>query len=250
MAGHSKWSTIKRKKAATDAKRSKAWTKVIREITIAARGGGDPEANPRLRAALTSAKSANMPNDTIEKAIKRGSGDQDGVVIEEINYEGYGPGGVAILVECQTDNKNRTAAAVRHVFTKFGGKLGAAGCVSYLFERKGMVVVDAERCDLDSAMDAAIDAGADDVADEGDSFVVYTSMENLHVVDDALRKLGLPVTSAELIQEPSTTVQVEPKDAASLLRLITNLDDIDDVSTVSANFDIDDEVMVELNDEL
>jgi YebC/PmpR family DNA-binding regulatory protein len=250
MSGHSKWSTIKRKKAATDARRSKAWTKVIREITIAARGGGDPEANPRLRAALTSAKSANMPNDTIEKAVKRGSGDQDGVVIEEINYEGYGPGGVAILVECQTDNKNRTAAAVRHVFTKFGGKLGAAGCVSYLFERKGMVVVDAERCDLDSAMDAAIDAGADDVADEGDSFVVYTTMENLHAVDAALRELGLPVTSAELIQEPSTTVRVEPQDAAGLLRLIMNLDEIDDVSTVSANFDIDDEVMTELNDEL
>jgi YebC/PmpR family DNA-binding regulatory protein len=250
MSGHSKWSTIKRKKAATDARRSKAWTKVIREITIAARGGGDPEANPRLRAALTSAKSANMPNDTIEKAVKRGSGDQDGVTIEEINYEGYGPGGVAILVECQTDNKNRTAAAVRHVFTKFGGKLGAAGCVSYLFERKGMVVVDAERCDLDSAMDAAIDAGADDVADEGDSFVVYTTMENLHAVDAALRELGLPVTSAELIQEPSTTVRVEPQDAAGLLRLIMNLDEIDDVSTVSANFDIDDEVMTELNDEL
>ena len=250
MSGHSKWSTIKRKKAATDARRSKAWTKVIREITIAARGGSDPEGNPRLRAALTSAKSANMPNDTIEKAIKRGSGDQDGVVIEEINYEGYGPGGVAILVECQTDNKNRTAAAVRHVFTKFGGKLGAAGCVSYLFECKGMVVVDAERCDLDSAMDAAIDAGADDVADEGDSFVVYTTMENLHAVDAALRELGLPVTSAELIQEPSTTVRVESQDAAGLLRLITSLDEIDDVSTVSANFDIDDEVMTELNDEL
>jgi YebC/PmpR family DNA-binding regulatory protein len=250
MSGHSKWSTIKRKKAATDARRSKAWTKVIREITIAARSSGDPEVNPRLRAAITSAKSANMPNDTIDKAIKRGSGDLDGVIIEEINYEGYGPGGVAILVECQTDNKNRTAAAVRHVFTKFGGKLGAAGCVSYLFERKGMVVVDAERCDLDSAMDAAIDAGADDVADEGDSFVVYTSMENLHAVDAALRELGLPVTSAELIQEPSTTVRVESQDAAGLLRLIMNLDEIDDVSTVSANFDIDDEVMTELNDEL
>jgi YebC/PmpR family DNA-binding regulatory protein len=250
MSGHSKWSTIKRKKAATDAKRSKAWTKVIREITIAAREGSDPEANPRLRAAITAAKSANMPNDTIDKAIKRGSGGSEGVVIEEINYEGYGPGGVAILVECQTDNKNRTAAEVRHVFTKYGGKLGAAGCVSYLFTRKGLVAIDAQRCDLDSAMDAAIDAGADDVVDEGDSIAVYTTMENLHAVDAALRAAGLPVQSSELVQEPSTTVQIDRDDAAGVLRLITNLDEIDDVSTVSANFDIDDELLAELNDEL
>jgi YebC/PmpR family DNA-binding regulatory protein len=250
MSGHSKWSTIKRKKAATDAKRSKAWTKVIREITVAARGGGDPEANPRLRAAFTAARAVNMPNDTIEKAIKRGTGELDGATIEEVHYEGYGPGGVAILVECQTDNKNRTAAEVRHVFTKFGGKLGAAGCVSYLFERKGMVVIDAARCDLDSAMDAAIEAGADDVADEGDSFVVFTSMEKLHAVDTALRAKGLPVTSAELIQEPSTTVPIDANDAGGVLRLITNLDELDDVSHVSANFDIDDEVMAELDEKL
>lgn len=250
MSGHSKWSTIKRKKAATDAKRSRAWTKVIREITIAARGGSDPEANPRLRAAITAARSANMPNDTIEKAIKRGSGDLGGAAIEEINYEGYGPGGVAILVECQTDNKNRTAAAVRHVFTKYGGKLGATGCVSYLFTRKGMVEIDAKRCDLDSAMDAAIEAGADDVVDEGGSIAVYTTMENLHAVDGALRRAGLPVVSAQLVQEPSTTVQLEREEAAGVLRLITNLDEIEDVSAVSANFDIDDDLLAGLHDEL
>ena len=248
MSGHSKWSTIKRKKAATDAKRSKAWTKVIREITVAARGGGDPESNPRLRAALTAAKAGNMPNDTIDKAIKRGTGELDGAVIEEINYEGYGPGGVAILVECQTDNKNRTAAEVRHVFTKLGGKLGSTGCVSYLFERKGMIVLDGERCDLDTAMDAAIEAGADDVAEEDGSLVIYTSLETLHIVSSGLQEAGLPVVSAELIMEPGTTVQVSEKDAGGLLRLIDHLDDVDDVSTVSANFEIDDAILARLEE--
>jgi YebC/PmpR family DNA-binding regulatory protein len=247
MSGHSKWSTIKHKKAATDAKRAKVWTRVIREITVAARGGGDPEANPRLRAALLTAKGVNMPKDTVEKAIKRGTGEIDGAVYEEINYEGYGPGGVAILVETQTDNKNRTAAAVRHVFTKFGGKLGSVGCVAYLFELKGSIVLDGSRCDVDTVMEGAIEAGAEDVEEAAENIVVTTSREDLHVVAGALEASGLPVTSTELVQEPSTTIKVDESDAGTLLRLIDNLDDLDDVSAVSANFDIDDEILARLN---
>jgi len=250
MSGHSKWANIKHRKAAQDAKRAKVWTKLIREITVAAReGGSDVEANPRLRAAVTTARGANMPNDTVEKAIKRGTGEIEGAVFEEVNYEGYGPGGVAILVETQTDNKNRTAAEVRHIFTKGGGKLGSAGCVAYLFERKGMVVLAGDRCDIETVMEAAIDAGAEDVDEVGESIVVTTSLEDLHTVAGALEQAGLPVSSTELTQEPSTTVQVDEKDVATLLRLINLLDDLDDVSAVSANFDIDDEVLARINAE-
>jgi YebC/PmpR family DNA-binding regulatory protein len=246
MSGHSKWSTIKRKKGAKDAQRSKIWSKIIREITVAARDGGDPDSNSRLRAALLAAKGANMPNDTIEKAIKRGTGELEGAVYEETSYEGYGPGGVAILVETQTDNRNRTAAAVRHVFSKFNGKLGSAGCVSYLFDRKGMIVLDAVRCDLDAAMEVAIDAGAEDVAEESGSLVITTGMEDLHAVAKSLQESGLPVVSSELTLIPQTTVKVTGNDARTLLNLINTLDDLDDVSTVSANFDIDDEELAEL----
>jgi len=251
MSGHSKWANIKHRKGAQDARRAKVFTRLIREITVASRqGGGDPEANPRLRAAVTTARNSNMPNDTITKAIKRGTGELGDLIIEEVNYEGYGPGGVAILVECQTDNKNRTTAEVRHVFTKFNGNLGANGCVSYLFERKGMVVLDGERCDLESTMDAAIEAGAEDVEEDGGIVSVTTAMEDLHMVSLALGEAGLPVTSTELVQVPSTTVLVEKSDALTLMRLITNMDDLDDVSQVSANFDIDEEVMAEIEDKL
>ena len=251
MSGHSKWANIKHRKGAQDARRAKVFTRLIREITVASRqGGGDPEANPRLRAAVTTARGSNMPNDTITKAIKRGTGELGDLVIEEINYEGYGPGGVAILVECQTDNKNRTTAEVRHVFTKFNGNLGANGCVSYLFERKGMVILDGERCDLEVAMDAAVEAGAEDVEEEGGLISVTTSMEDLHKVGAALGDAGLPVTSTELVQLPSTTIHVEKSDALTLMKLITDMDDLDDVSQVSANFDIDDEVMTEIEDKL
>jgi YebC/PmpR family DNA-binding regulatory protein len=251
MSGHSKWANIKHRKGAQDARRAKVFTRLIREITVASRqGGGDPEANPRLRAAVTTARGSNMPNDTITKAIKRGTGELDDLIIEEINYEGYGPGGVAILVECQTDNKNRTTAEVRHVFTKFNGNLGANGCVSYLFERKGMVILDGERCDLESAMDAAIEAGAEDVEEEGGIISVTTALEDLHKVGAALGDAGLPVTSTELVQLPNTTINVEKSDALTLMRLITGMDDLDDVSQVSANFDIDDEVMAEIEDKL
>ena len=251
MSGHSKWANIKHRKGAQDARRAKTFTRLIRELTVAARqGGGDPESNPRLRAAVNTARSSNMPNDTITKAIKRGTGELGGLVIEEVNYEGYGPGGVAILVECQTDNKNRTTAEVRHVFSKFNGNLGANGCVSYLFERKGMIVVDGERCDLESAMDAAIEAGAEDVEDDGGIISVTTSMEDLHAVSSTLSEAGLPVTSTELVQLPNTTVNVEKSDALVLIKLITSMDDLDDVSQVSANFDLDDEVMAEIEDRL
>jgi YebC/PmpR family DNA-binding regulatory protein len=251
MSGHSKWSTIKRKKGAKDAQRSKIWSRLIREVTVSARlGGGDQDANTRLRAAITAARAANMPLDNVEKAIKRGTGEIAGAIYEEIAYEGYGPGGVALLVETQTDNKNRTAAEVRHVFTKYNCKLGSSGCVSYLFDRKGMIVLDASRCDLDTAMDAAVDAGAEDVADEDDSIVITTSLEDLHAVNQALVEKGLPVISAELTNVPQTIVKVSGKEAETLLKLINQLDDLDDVSSVSANFDIDDEELATLNDDL
>jgi len=223
----------------------------LREITISARqGGGDPEANPRLRSAITTARGSNMPNDTIEKAIKRGTGELGDLVIEEVNYEGYGPGGVAILVECQTDNKNRTTAEVRHCFTKFNGNLGANGCVSYIFDRKGMIVIDGERCDLETAMDAAIEAGAEDVEEDGSIITVITAMEDLHSVSRVLSDADLPVTSTELAQIPNTTVKVEESDALTLMKLITHMDDLDDVSQVFANFDIDDDLMAKIEERL
>ena len=251
MSGHSKWANIKHRKGAQDAKRAKVFTRLIREITVAARsGGGDVEANPRLRSAVLAGRGANMPNDTIDKAIKRGTGDLDGMIIEEINYEGYGPGGVAILVECQTDNKNRTTAEVRHAFTKFNGNLGSNGCVAYLFERKGMIMLDGEQTDLETVMDAAVDAGAEDVEEEGGLISVTTAMEDLHAISKTLSDAELPVTSTELAQIPATLIKVEGKDALTLMKLVTLMDDLDDVSQVSANFDIDDEVMAEIEDQL
>jgi YebC/PmpR family DNA-binding regulatory protein len=251
MSGHSKWSTIKRKKGAKDAQRSKIWSKLIREVTVSARlGGSDPDSNTRLRAAITAARAANMPHDNIDKAIKRGTGEIAGAVYEEISYEGYGPGGVAILVQTQTDNKNRTAADVRHIFTKYNGKLGSSGCVSYLFDRRGMIVLDGQRCDVDTAMDAAIEAGAEDVAEDDDSIVITTTLEDLHAVNQALQKDGLPVVSAELAHVPQTTVKVAGKEAETLLKLINGLDDLDDVASVSTNFDIDDEELAALNENL
>lgn len=251
MSGHSKWANIKHRKGAQDAKRAKVFTRLIREITVAARqGGSDPDANPRLRSAINSGRSSNMPNDTIEKAIKRGTGELGDLIIEEINYEGYGPGGVAVLVECQTDNKNRTTAEVRHAFSKFNGNLGSNGCVSYLFERKGMIMLDGEKTDVEKVMDAAIEAGAEDVEEDGGLISVMTAMEDLHSVSGALSDGGFPVTSTELVQVPNTSIQVEGKDALTLIKLVTRLDDLDDVSQVSANFDIDDAVMAEIEDQL
>lgn len=250
MSGHSKWSTIKRKKGAKDAQRSKIWSRQIREVTIAARGGGDPAGNSRLRAAVLAAQSTNMPKDTIERAIKRGTGELAGVVYEEIEYEGYGPGGVAILVETQTDNKNRTAAEVRHCFTKYNGKLGGAGSVSYLFQRVGQVVIDVGRCDAETAMEAAIEAGAEDVLEGEGEIVVTTTTEALQPVTQALQQKGLPVASSELTRVAQTSVKVAGEEAESLLKLINALDDLDDVANVSANFDIDDADLKALNADL
>ena len=251
MAGHSKWANIKHRKGAQDAKRAKVFTRLIREITVAARqSGGDPESNPRLRAAMLTARGSNMPNDTIEKAVKRGTGDLEGMIIEEITYEGYGPGGVAILVECQTDNKNRTIAEVRHCFGKFNGNLGSTGCVTFIFDRKGVIMLDGERCDLETVMDAAIDAGAEDVEEEGGMISVITAMGDLHAVSEVLGKADLPITSTELAQIPNTLTKVEENDAMTLIKLINHMDDLDDVSQVSANFDIDDEVMARIEESL
>lgn len=251
MAGHSKWANIKHRKGAQDAKRAKVFTRLIRELTISARqGGGDPDSNPRLRSAIQTARGSNMPNDTIERAIKKGTGEIEGMTIEEVSYEGYGPGGVAVLVECATDNKNRTTAEVRHCFTKYNGNLGANGCVSYIFDRKGMIVLDGEKCDLEAAMDAAIEAGADDVEEEDGMITVTTAMGDLHTVAEALRQAGLPVTSAELAQIPNTYVKVEGGEASTLMKLITHMDDLDDVTQVSANFDIDEDLMAEIEKNL
>ena len=245
MSGHSKWSTIKRKKGANDAKRGKIFTKLIKEITIAARmGGGDPEGNPRLRSAVTAAKGENMPKENIDRAIKKGTGDLDGAVYEEILYEGYGPGGVAILVETMTDNKNRTVADIRHFFAKSGGNLGESGCVGYMFDKKGTVSVDKEGVNEEQLMDLALEAGAEDVVEEEDSFQIVTAPEVFNDVVERLEKGNVKFAEATLSMVPQNSIEVtEEKTARSLLRLLENLEDHDDVQKVHANFDIADELM-------
>ncbi|MGI6656933.1 MAG: YebC/PmpR family DNA-binding transcriptional regulator [Desulfobulbus sp.] len=245
MAGHSKWSTIKRKKGANDAKRGKIFTKLIREITIAARtGGGDPMGNPRLRSAITAAKAENMPKDNIDRAIKKGTGDLDGAVYEEILYEGYGPGGVAVLVETMTDNKNRTVADIRHFFAKSGGNLGESGCVAWMFDQKGTITVEKGEIDEDALMDLALEAGAEDMIDEDETFQIITAPEDFNDVVERLENSELSFSEAELSRIPQNTVEVlDEKAARSLLRLMESLEDHDDVQKVHANFDIPDEVM-------
>lgn len=249
MSGHSKWSTIKRKKGANDAKRGKIFTKLIKEITIAAgMGGGDPDGNPRLRSAIIAAKSENMPKDNIERAIKKGTGDVDGAVYDEILYEGYGPGGVAVLVETMTDNKNRTVADVRHFFAKSGGNLGESGCVGWMFDKKGSIIIDKEAVDEDKLMDIAIDAGAEDVVEEENSFHILSEPEDFNGVVGELEKAGITYLEASISMIPKNTIEVgEEKTARSLLRLLENLEDNDDVQKVHANFDISDELMESLS---
>lgn len=243
MAGHSKWKQIKRKKAVTDQKRGAAFTKLIREITIAAKqGGGDPGGNARLRTAIDAAKAENMPADNIERAIKKGTGELEGVVYEEVTYEGYGPGGAAILIQVITDNANRTVAEIRNVFTRRGGNLGAAHSVAWMFDRKGQVEVSGQ-ADEDATMEAALDAGADDMVREGDVFLITTPPTQLHAVEQALRAKQLPVRSAEIAMLPKNTVRVEGGDAKKLLQLVEGLEEMDDVSKVFSNFDIDAEAM-------
>ena len=245
MSGHSKWSTIKHKKAATDAKRGKIFTKLIKEITVAARlGGGDPSANPRLRAAIDAAKGQNMPKSNIERAVKKGTGELEGVSYEEITYEGYGPGGVAVLVETITDNRQRTVAEVRHLLSKRGGNMGEPGSVSWVFEKKGLVVIEKDKVDEETLMDVALEAGADDIRDEGSEWEVETSPEDLPSVRDAIKEAGIEIISAEVSMVPSNTVKLEDeKQAKQMLLLMEALEENDDVQNVYANFDIPEEIL-------
>lgn len=244
MAGHSKWKQIKRKKAVTDARRGAKFTKLIKEITVAARqGGGDPAANARLRAAIDGAKAENMPSDNIDRAIKKGTGELEGVTYEEATYEGYGPGGAAILVQVTTDNLNRTVASIRHLFTRHGGNLGEPNSVAWLFEKLGQIYLDVERYPEDVAMEAAVEAGADDFRTDGDQHVITTDPSELHSVLDSLRTHGVEAGGSEIAMIPKTSVPVEGKDAEQLLRLMDSLEEDDDVSKVFSNFDIDSETL-------
>ncbi|MGH7546773.1 MAG: YebC/PmpR family DNA-binding transcriptional regulator [Gemmatimonadales bacterium] len=244
MAGHSKWKQIKRKKAVADARRGALFTKLIREITIAAKqGGGDPAGNPRLRTAIDAAKAENMPLDNIARAIKKGTGELEGVTYDEVTYEGYGPGGAAILIQATTDNANRTVAEIRHVFTRHGGNLGAANSVAWMFDRKAQITVDATKADEDATMEAALDAGADDMVRDGEVFLITGPGSQLHAITERLRTGKVPVQSAEIAMIPKSTVKVDGKDAKHLLELIEALEEMDDVAKVSSNFDIDAEAM-------
>jgi len=249
MSGHSKWSTIKRKKGAIDAKRGKIFTKLIKEISLAARlGGGDPEGNPRLRAAVLAAKDENMPKDNIDRAIKKGVGAAEGGVnYEELTYEGYGPGGVAVLVEVMTDNKQRTVAEIRHIFSKSGGNLGENGCVAWIFEKRGTISIDKKVIDEEKLMEIALEAGADDVRDEGDEYMVVTDVSAFEDVKSAIGAQKIAWLEAKINMIPQNEVKLDVGKAESMLKMMEKLEDNDDVQNVYANFDIDDEVMEKLN---
>lgn len=249
MSGHSHWATIRRSKAANDAKRGNAWSKVARRIIVAAKsGGGNPEENLTLRYAIDDAKAANMPKDTIKKAILKGSGELAGESYEEVNYEGYGAGGVAFLVECLTDNRNRTAPEMRKLFERAGGQLGSTNCVAWMFEKKGTFVVAADQADEDTLMEIALDAGADDVAADGDVFELTCQPNVYAAVKQALEDRNIQTVSAEIVMVPNTTVTVEGNQARQVLKLMEALDDHDDVQKVSANFDMSDEAYSEAQD--
>ena len=245
MSGHSKWHTIKHKKGATDAKRGKIFTKMIKEITVAARtgGSGDVDSNARLRKAVNDAKAVNMPNDTIDRAVKRGSGELEGVSYDEITYEGYGIGGVAVLVETMTDNRNRTVAEVRHIFSKNGGNMGEAGSVAWMFDKKGYFVVDQTAMGEDALFEIVIEAGADDMQDEGDVYEIFSAPEAFEAVTDALKAAGVETQAAEISMIPQNYIKLEGDDAKSMLKLYEALDDNDDVQKVYANFDINESEM-------
>lgn len=249
MAGHSKWAQIKRQKGAADAKRGQLFTKLGREITVAVRQGGpDPDGNPRLRLAIQRARDANMPMDTIERAIKRGTGAGEGASLDEVMYEGYGPGGAAILVEVLTDNRNRSVAEVRSVFTRGGGNLGESGCVAWLFDPRGVITIEVDGGDPDEIALKAIDAGAEDVRVEDSTLEVYTAPADLDQVRQALERADVKIASAELAMVPKTTVTVDPKDAVAVLKLMERLEDLDDVQRVYTNLEIDDEVLRQLGE--
>ncbi len=244
MSGHSKWSTIKHKKAAKDAKKGKLFTKYIKEITVAARmGGGDINSNPRLRTAVTAARTNSMPNDNIDRAIKKGTGELEGVTYEEIQYEGYGPGGAAILAQVLTDNKNRTVSEIRRLFTKHGGNLGETGCVSWMFDKKGVITVEKSQIDEERLMGIVLEAGAEDVKEEDDLFEVVTQPEDFEKVKERLDREKVPVASAQVTMVPKNTVNVDAKHIEQILKLTEELEDHDDVQGVSANFNIPTELM-------
>ena len=243
MSGHSKWSTIKHKKAASDIKRGKIFTKIIKEITVAARmgGGGDPNANPRLRAAIQAAKTENMPKDNIERAIKKGTGDLEGVSYDESIYEGYGPGGAAVLVDSLTDNKNRAVSEIRHIFTKNGGSLGESGCVAWMFSKKGYIVVEQAAVSEDTLMETALEAGAEDVREDNGNYEVIAAPEDFEEVKAAIEKAGIPAVDAEVTMLPQSTTSLADKEAEQMVRLMEMLEDCDDVQRVYTNADIPEE---------
>lgn len=248
MSGHNKWSTIKHRKGAQDAKRSKIFTKIIKELTIAAKlGGGDIEGNPRLRTAVASAKAANMPSDNLIRAIKKGTGELEGVTYEEAVYEAYGPGGVALVIEVLTDNKNRTVAEIRHILAKNNGNLGESGSVAWQFERKGYITIERSAIEEDDLMEIALDAGADDIQDAGEIWEVYTETSDFETVRQALETKEIPMGEAKLGRFPKTTVDLDVKKAEQMLRLMDALEDCDDVQDVFGNGDLSDEVMAELS---
>jgi len=248
MSGHSKWSTIKRKKGALDAKKGKIFTKIAKEISLAARlGGGDPEGNSRLRQAILAAKAENMPKDNIDRAVKKGCGGLDGGQYEEITYEGYGPGGVAVLVEVMTDNRNRTVAEIRHIFSKYGGNLAENGAVSWIFAKKGSILIEKKGVSEDSLMELALDAGAEDVREEGSEFEVITDPASFEAVMKAVDGAGIKCIEAKVSLIPSNTVELGEAKAASMLKLMERMEDNDDVQNVYANFDIPDAIMEKLS---
>jgi YebC/PmpR family DNA-binding regulatory protein len=248
MSGHSKWSSIKHKKAAKDAKRGKIFTKMIKEITVAARmGGGDINANPRLRTAVTTARTSSMPSDNIERAIKKGTGELEGVNYEEISYEGYGPAGVAIMVSILTDNRNRTVAEIRNIFDKHGGNLGASGCVAWMFSKKGLITVEKSAAAEERVFEVALEAGADDIGDGGEVFEVTVAPERLEDVKTALEKGGIAVASAEVAMVPQNTITLRGREAEQTLKLLEVLEDHDDVQKVAANVDIPQEEVERLS---
>jgi len=248
MSGHSKWATIKHKKAALDAKRGKAFTRIIKEVTIAARNGGDPDSNPRLRTAILAAKAASMPADNIKKAIMRGTGELEGGQIDEVMFEGYGPGGAAVLVMVATDNRNRTVSEIRHAFSKNGGNLGELGSVAWMFERKGHVAIPRDKAGEEQLMNIVLDAGADDLRDDGESWEIISPPEAHEAVVEALRKAGIPTEGAEIGMLPKNLVHLEGKQAGAMLRLSEALEEHDDVQNVYSNFDIDEKELAALAD--
>lgn len=244
MSGHSKWHSIRHKKAIVDAKRGKMFSKMIREITVAARtGGGDPDANPRLRTAIQTAKAANMPHDNIERAVMKGTGELPGQNFDSVTYEGYGPGGVAVLIETVTDNRNRTVAEIRHIFSKNGGSLGETGSVLWMFEKRGYIGVPSDSVSEETLLEVVLDAGADDLQTEGDTLAVYTPFENFEQVRQELEASNIPTESSQITMLPQNSLRMEGKMAGKMLKLMDALEDHDDVQHVYANFDIDEQEM-------